>query len=467
MKNVTKRRWFILLLFFIIYGILVGASLDHAPWEFKDSWRQADTYSVGMDYAAHGIDLLAPRFQYYGPRAKVVQLELMVLPALGALLGGSHPEAVHFRVVAAGFFFLSAVSLFLFVEKKRDQRAAVLSTLLYLILPFSLFYSRAIMPEALVLSGYVSSFYFLLRYREDGGKLSLLLSAITMAFALSQKLTAGFLGIVPVGILWMENPRKFFLRWETYVYGIISLGLPLAYYLKLSPSTGENFVGQIFFKYVLSGGQWGEGFQRILDFLVRGATVPVIILAVGGLLCALIRRDSFSLLWLLGLILSTWPIIGGIQLDYYIILWLPFLAFLAGEFLSFAKWSVASATAYAMIFFLVTSMGLDFFYGKSALDDGLSGTMVLVNRYIPKGAFIATNGESPVVISASMNPGYRLPMNEHSTQRELLDALEEGMEYYVFKKDQYMDPIQMKIIQARGVLVDQNIHAAIFKMEGP
>ena len=60
--------------------------LNNAPWEYYDSWRQTDTYTLAQNFARYDGNPLHPQFNYDGTGDNFVQLELQILPWLASLV---------------------------------------------------------------------------------------------------------------------------------------------------------------------------------------------------------------------------------------------------------------------------------------------------------------------------------------------------------------------------------------------
>lgn len=455
-------------LLFILFFLAVWPTLSNPSWEVGDSWRQADTFSVAYDYNKSGIDLLNPRFFYYGKEPKTVQLEWMIMPALGAILSkgvGFTPAVL--RVVSASAFCGSAMFLYKLLRiRSQKEEASILGGFYYIILPYALFYGRAIMPESMALFGYLGAFYFLAKWELDKEYKTLIFSALLMGFALLEKLSLGFLGIVPVGILLFHQKQKIFVQKEAYTYGLISLAIPLLYYYIVGQNATDTFVSQIINRFVLGG---MEGVKDSLSFLFATAktayTPLTLILGIFGLIGIYLRKDLFLGLWFLGLCLSTMVIFQGIRLGYYIIFWMPFWAYLAGEVLGSIKKSFLSYGLIFLIFFSTTFLGLDYLDREARVNPMFHSAIALMEKNIPENSYIAGNGESPVLFSATGYPGVRYPMNKSDTPEKFDALLKDGLQYYIFHKYVEMDENIMKKIRSHVDLVEQNPYIVIYKVK--
>lgn len=108
------------------------------------SWRQADTANYIWDYYKHGLDLLAPSVCWMG-WYKTLILEFPLPEAIIALVYKIFgPDLLWARTVFLLFYLGSAYYLHRLVSYLSGVTLARITTLIYLVMPLSLFYSRAI-----------------------------------------------------------------------------------------------------------------------------------------------------------------------------------------------------------------------------------------------------------------------------------------------------------------------------------
>ena len=116
------------------------------------SWRQCDTANYALAFYKEGIRLLRPSVCWMGSY-KTVILEFPFPEALMALM--YHILGYHLylaRVVTFLFFAGSAIYLYFIVCYVLRKRLAMIATAVYMILPLSLFYSRAVHVDFLLFS---------------------------------------------------------------------------------------------------------------------------------------------------------------------------------------------------------------------------------------------------------------------------------------------------------------------------
>ncbi len=129
----------LVVLFFGLRLLHFGAEID-----MPNMWRQCDTAQYIRAFYADGIDLLHPSVCWLADH-KTTILEFPLPEAVAAV--AYHVFGAH-HVVARGVFLLffagSAFFLYRFAREFLDQRIARVAVLVYLVMPLSLYYSRAI-----------------------------------------------------------------------------------------------------------------------------------------------------------------------------------------------------------------------------------------------------------------------------------------------------------------------------------
>ncbi|MEO1435140.1 MAG: glycosyltransferase family 39 protein [Bacteroidota bacterium] len=135
-----KRLFWVLAFLLVLYRLVHLEAFIGSP----HAWRQTDTAYYIYDFYQNGIDLLYPSVCWMGGHETVI-FEFALPEALVALVwkitGESIPVA---RLIFLSFFLFSAAYAFRLVEFLGSRKLAWWATLVYLTLPLSLYYSRAI-----------------------------------------------------------------------------------------------------------------------------------------------------------------------------------------------------------------------------------------------------------------------------------------------------------------------------------
>ena len=149
--RLLSDRWLLLLL---AAGLGLRLVEVTAPLIDHQAWRQADTAAIARNFHEEGLSLFHPRVDWRGNTPGYVEMNLPLFPFLVACLyslaGGAHEWMG--RLLAAVFSTAAAVPLYSLARAWLGSDAgARLAVAIYLMLPLSLFFGRAFMPEALML----------------------------------------------------------------------------------------------------------------------------------------------------------------------------------------------------------------------------------------------------------------------------------------------------------------------------
>lgn len=194
--------------------LTVGLRWYHIDGPVADwhSFRQADTASVARIFVADGIDLLHPRYHDlsniqsgkdnpHGYR----MVEVPLYQGLAAGITRAFPKVPierSLRYVSIASAAGTAVLLTVMAAATISPPVGLLTGIIYAVLPYSVFYGRAILPETFAVFWAMLSLYLLtLNVRTASRRFppaaTVILSACAGALAILVKPTAGFL-LLPV-----------------------------------------------------------------------------------------------------------------------------------------------------------------------------------------------------------------------------------------------------------------------------
>lgn len=156
------------------YLILAAASiLTHLPGITNHildhhAWAQTLRASLSRNYVEDGMNLMKPRYDYIdiGGHEKAPQFPLYsYLVALLYKVFGVHDFLG--RVLSAAFAALSAISLYLLAGRFLEDNTALLSGLVFCVIPIRIYFMRTFMPEAMAVFCLAAGFYFFIRWIDD------------------------------------------------------------------------------------------------------------------------------------------------------------------------------------------------------------------------------------------------------------------------------------------------------------
>jgi len=333
------KKIFLFFLFFL--GFLTRLYKINSPLADWHSWRQADTAAVARNFVKNGYDLLHPRFDDLSNVASGKDnplgyrfVEFPVYNVAHALFFQATERLVSFevagRLVTIFSSLISAFFLYLIVKNLLSEWLGILAAGFYLFLPFSIFYSRVILPDQTMLMFTLGSVWFLYFWRrqKEGGKnnqiifaISLLMSALailTKPYALFLLFPSWLVIFKPKDFVWASFYIFFsflpFVLWRIWMRQFPE-GIPANQWLfnlegiRFRPAWWRWLFAERLGKLIL--GYWG------VIFLGLG-----IIFRISGFL-----KESLFYAWLVG-IFAYFSVFarGNVQHDYYQIIILPVLA---------------------------------------------------------------------------------------------------------------------------------------------
>ena len=135
-----------------LIGLILRLVNINAPVLGIHSWRQADTASIARNFLANNLNFWEPQVNWSGSTNGFVECEFplyqYIVAHLYKLFGVNEVFA---RGLSALFGLLSLIFLFRLIKKVFNIQVAWWGTLFYSILPISVFYSRTIQPESLMM----------------------------------------------------------------------------------------------------------------------------------------------------------------------------------------------------------------------------------------------------------------------------------------------------------------------------
>jgi 4-amino-4-deoxy-L-arabinose transferase-like glycosyltransferase len=317
--------WSLLILFIILrlYGIT-------NPLSEQASWRQADTSAMARNLLQNFSFL--PQLDYDGPGPNTSELEFPLLPLVVSLFwrlfGVADWSA---RLCALGFSILSFIFLWRFAEHTLDRRAAFFACLVYTIIPFNIFYNRAVMPEPVLLACSLMALDAFVQYLDRGGKCRWAFATVSLGMAVLAKPNFLFLGLVFLALLVQRKGWQGCLDGKLWLMAVAALLPTFLYYQWAGQQANQLFLSGLLEKRMLpsiletatSFAFWSFLPVRLAE---RICSWPGLVLYLLFSLLALFRaRVRFLFFWLLGCLLLFIFVSLPVQYehDYYHLLIVP------------------------------------------------------------------------------------------------------------------------------------------------
>ena len=434
--------------------------LSNHPAEAGERWRQPDTHSMMVNLVEDGFNVFRPQLNYDGPKPNYAELEFPVYAFLSAILYLIFDESFIIpRLISLIFFTLSAYYLYLLMKRYFSFIISALSMAVYCILPISLFYSRAIIPDLSMMFFLISGYYYFVKwYETDKG---LYISAVLISLGILTKPPVAFIGMAVLILCIQKFGAAFIREKRLWLFAAITL-LPCAAWIVFGRLTAElNYITNVATMHVFkrafigffSPETFGDMIGRIKDMI----GVPVMCAAVIGVSRF---RKGFPLpvlLFVLSMCVEMVTIMGAIQLRYYLFPFAPAMSIMAAlafdsgfELLKprisdWGIWFKGLSVGAMLVFIFVTSNN----YAKPLLDVSSNQWIVdgarIIDNNSQKGTVFVIGVQEPTLLSLSHREGYRANLayydfipTEHAAELEYFIA--NGARYfYVYNGYIYSD----------------------------
>jgi len=341
----NKKIYIFITLLILIAGFAVRMWKITNPIADWHSWRQTDTAAVARIFTQNGINLLYPKFNDLSNIPSGMDnpegyrfVEFPIYNALHALLFNLTQIMnlpINFivagRIVSIFASLISSLILLLICSLTLGPEIGLISSFIFLFLPFNIFYSRAILPEPTGITFCLASIYFLLLWRKKGHRSAyLLISAVSAGLAILLKpygvflIAPACLAIITPSILKLGFKKFLF---TCLIYGLLSLG-PFLLWRKWMLQFPEG----------IPNNQWlfNAGNMRLRPAWWRwlfGERLGNLILAGWGLiplgLGLISKQKNQSLFYFLLFGIFAYFVVfarGNIQHDYYQIIIIPIIS---------------------------------------------------------------------------------------------------------------------------------------------
>lgn len=336
---IKKFQYFILFLI-IVAGFVVRLYKIDNPVADWHSWRQADTSAVTRNFFKYGVTVFAPRYDdfsdvsgngLFNPKGyRFVEFPFFNLAHY--LLARSFPQRpleYWGRMTSVLTTLVSAVFIFAIVKRHRDVPTALLSSGLYLLLPYNIFFTRLILPDPMMVTLFLGCLNFFDVWFAKGKLTYLVLGLVFGASSFLIKPMAGFF-LVPILFQAFEKYRFSLLKNYKFYLGLIVIGLPFLLWRTWSHRHPEGIPSSF---WLLNGN--GIRFRPAFFRWIFGERLGKMIMGSWGLypfltgLTHSLKESTYFSFWFLGslLYLSVFAT-GNIQHDYYQIPIIPSIVIL-------------------------------------------------------------------------------------------------------------------------------------------
>jgi len=230
LKFFSKHHQLLLILLIALCLRLYRINNPVLDWH---SFRQADTASVTREYVKHGINLLEPKYHdlsnIQSGQDNLIgyrMVEFPILNALTAIIIKALPrvsEALLGRLVSVIFSLIALAAFYSLIKNVLGKKIALWSTTIMAVMPYSIFYSRVILPEPAMLAGILTSLWAFNRWLKTNRFTDYLTSLLTLAIALLLKPYVIFIAPLYLTLGIIQKGKKFFKSPLIYIYPLLAL----------------------------------------------------------------------------------------------------------------------------------------------------------------------------------------------------------------------------------------------------
>ena len=243
-----KKNLFRLVFWLILLSTSVLVRLYHFHSAIDDHhvWRQTDTAAISRNFFEEDFNILHPRIDWRGNTTGEVECEFPLYQWLVAgfykITGNVQEEAG--RGLSIISFIVTLVLLYRLSREYFGKLSASLSVIILSFLPMAIFFTRAFMPESMMLMGTLGTLYYYKKYIELNSTRCLLMSIMFGMIAFSVKIPSLYIGIPMMAIALDKDGFKTFKRIGNWVYAVLTLLPTAGWYLhshNLYKKTGLTF----------------------------------------------------------------------------------------------------------------------------------------------------------------------------------------------------------------------------------
>lgn len=464
------KKNYLALLFILLLALGLRLYKINLPLADHHSWRQADTAAVARNFVKEGWDFLRPRIDNMAPLHPGVpnneRLFLVEPPIYNSLVAGAYQlfgiEVKYARLVSIAFSLGSIVFLYLIVNHFLGRRAALLTALFYAVLPYSIFYSRVVLPEPMIIFLTLGMFYFAVKWLKTNSLVFYLLWIIFSALSFSQKTFPLFLLLPLFYLVLCRFGSSFWRQKKLYGWALLAF-LPLVLWrwwvgqfpegvpanLWLFNQGNIRFKGA-FFHWIFA--------QRIGELILGFWGLPLLVL---GLAVKPKKEGWFFHFWLASVLVYIAVFAAGnVTHDYYQIPLIPILAvFLAkgADFLLFQSSKYFGRTLNVLLFGVCFLFMLAFSWYEVRnfyhLQSGVDLAGMAVDSLVPQDALVLTGDSNDATLLYNTNRwgwtgGYASAFSNSKETIEKIKTL--GGSVYVatkFEKDSAFGEYMLKNYQ--------------------
>ena len=166
------------------------------------------------------------------------------------------------RLLSVVLSLLLMLGLYLLIRSIRNEKLALLTVIVYALLPLNVFYNRAFMPETAMMTCSVWGIYFFYKWIQDEKLIRLFLSLIFISLAVLLKLPTLYIGLSLAFLAFTKYSYKAFIKPQLLVFALLVFVFTALWYYHAH---------NLFLQTGLTFGIWTAGSDKwlMLDYLIK------------------------------------------------------------------------------------------------------------------------------------------------------------------------------------------------------
>lgn len=197
----------------------------------RQSWRETDTGAIARNFYREDMNILLPRIDWRGDGPGYVESEFPLFPWTAACLYhvfGYHEEILR---VLSYVLSLGCCLIFLRLANRLLPRAALLPAwAIFALSPMSVLMASAVQPEPLMFFAYLLAIDSFIRWIDHDRRRDYAVALLATTLAILAKVPAAHVGILFACLCFQKFGPGVFRRRDIWLFGVVSLGIPLAWY---------------------------------------------------------------------------------------------------------------------------------------------------------------------------------------------------------------------------------------------
>tara|TARA_R110002072_G_scaffold282552_1_gene445508 strand:- start:8013 stop:9836 length:1824 start_codon:yes stop_codon:yes gene_type:complete len=197
----------------------------------RQSWRETDTGAIARNFYREDMNILLPRIDWRGDGPGYVESEFPLFPWTAACL--YHVFGYHEEILRVISYLLSLGSclIFLRLAKRLLPRSAIIPAwAVFALSPMAVQMASAIQPEPLMFFAYLLAIDAFIRWIGHERKRDYVVALLATTLAILAKVPAAHVGILFACLCLQKFGTSVFRRRDIWLFGVVSLGVPLAWY---------------------------------------------------------------------------------------------------------------------------------------------------------------------------------------------------------------------------------------------